>query len=190
MTEEGRNRLENMLKGSNAVGTDNLLQLLKNYARTGGSSRIQTKQTITIGVVGFPNVGKSSLINSLKRSKAAKVGNTPGVTRSMQEIQIDNDLILLDCPGVVLVNKEQSDSLVLRSAIKIEDIVDPFQPVEALLKRIQVEELQKVYGLDPKAYEQELENFLGAIARKRGLFQGGGIPNMDQAARMVLRDYI
>jgi nuclear GTP-binding protein len=61
------------------------------------------------------------------------VGNTPGVTRTMQEVQIDNDLILLDSPGVVMYNKDQSDSLVLRSAIKVEDIVDPFKPVEALL---------------------------------------------------------
>jgi len=114
---------------------------MKNYARTGGSSRQQAKKTITIGVIGFPNVGKSSIINSLKRSKAAKVGNTPGVTRSMQEIIIDSDLVLLDCPGVVLGNKDQSDSLVLRSALKVEDIVDPFKPVEVLLKKAQKEEL-------------------------------------------------
>jgi nuclear GTP-binding protein len=66
MQEEGRSRLENMLKGSNAIGTDNLLQLMKNYARN-DSSRDKSKKQITIGVVGFPNVGKSSIINSLKR---------------------------------------------------------------------------------------------------------------------------
>jgi len=69
---------------SATVGAENLLNILKNYARVSNDSKI--KQQITVGVVGFPNVGKSSLINSLKRSRAAATGNTPGVTKTMQEI--------------------------------------------------------------------------------------------------------
>jgi nuclear GTP-binding protein len=57
-------------------------------------------------VIGFPNVGKSSLINSLKRSRATATGNTPGVTKAMQEIQLDKNIILLDSPGVVLSTKD------------------------------------------------------------------------------------
>jgi len=87
----------------------------------------------------------------------------------MQEVQIDSDLILLDCPGVVLSSKEQSDSLVLRSALKVEDIADPFKPCEALLDRVDKEEIQRIYQLDDKVYDGTLENFLGALARKRGL---------------------
>lgn len=56
--------------------------------------------------MGFPNVGKSSLINSLKRTKAAPTGNTPGITKSMQEIWLDKNIILLDSPGVVLSSKD------------------------------------------------------------------------------------
>jgi nuclear GTP-binding protein len=55
--------------------------VLKNYARIKGQG--SAKQLITVGIVGFPNVGKSSVINSMKRSKAAVVGNTPGVTKKM-----------------------------------------------------------------------------------------------------------
>ena len=57
---------------------------------------------ITVGVVGFPNVGKSSLINSLKKQRSAATGNQPGVTKTMQEIQLDKNIVLLDSPGVIL----------------------------------------------------------------------------------------
>jgi nuclear GTP-binding protein len=116
------------------VGNENLLNVLKNYARVAGHK--SAKQLITVGVVGFPNVGKSSVINSLKRCKAAATGNTPGVTKTMQEIKLDKNIVLIDSPGVVLSTNDQSDSLILRSAIKVEELTDPLKPVEALLNRI------------------------------------------------------
>ena len=109
--------IERMANQAKALGTDNLMNVLKNYARIDGAN---AKQTIYVGVVGFPNVGKSSLINSLKRTRAVATGNTPGVTKSMQEVQLDKNIMLLDSPGVVLSTKEQSDSLILRQAVKIE----------------------------------------------------------------------
>ena len=94
-----------MTNASTAVGVDSLMNILKNYARVEGEDK-KLKQLITVGVVGFPNVGKSSLINSLKRSKATATGNTPGVTKSMQEIQLDKNIVLIDSPGVVLTTTE------------------------------------------------------------------------------------
>lgn len=71
--------VDKMTSLTTAVGTENLLNILKNWARVGGDSK--AKKLITVGVIGFPNVGKSSLINSLKKSKAAATGNTPGITK-------------------------------------------------------------------------------------------------------------
>jgi nuclear GTP-binding protein len=67
------------LAGGTCLGGDNLLELLKNYCRSQN-----LKKSITVGIIGYPNTGKSSLINSLKRSKAAAVGAKPGFTRTMQ----------------------------------------------------------------------------------------------------------
>jgi len=67
---------EDLLKSSSCVGAGTLLKLLGNYCRHN-----DIKSSITVGIVGFPNVGKSSVINSLKRSKACNVGSIPGVTK-------------------------------------------------------------------------------------------------------------
>ncbi|OQR89462.1 guanine nucleotide-binding protein-like 3, partial [Thraustotheca clavata] len=79
-----------LMTGSRAVGTEALMQLLKNYCR---SSNIKT--AITVGVIGYPNVGKSSVINSLKRSKAASVSSIAGHTKVVQEIHLDNKIKLI-----------------------------------------------------------------------------------------------
>lgn len=67
------------MASSVCLGADSLLQLLKNYCRTNG-----VKTSITVGIIGYPNVGKSSLINSLKRSRAVGVSSTAGFTRTVQ----------------------------------------------------------------------------------------------------------
>lgn len=73
----GRRKLgkksEEMIQGGTCFGAELLLSLLGNYCRNGG-----LKKSIHVGVVGLPNVGKSSIINSLKRNRACNVGNTPG----------------------------------------------------------------------------------------------------------------
>jgi len=134
-----------MTKAATGIGVENLLNILKNYARITGESKI--KQKITVGVIGYPNVGKSSLINSLKKCRAAAVGNAPGITKSMQEINLDKNIVLIDSPGVVLNTTDSADSLILRSAIKIEELADPVRPVEALLGRVDNNELLKFYRI-------------------------------------------
>ncbi|XP_045851525.1 guanine nucleotide-binding protein-like 3-like protein isoform X2 [Meles meles] len=87
---------ESLLKSKACFGAENLMRVLGNYCRLG-----EVRTHIRVGVVGLPNVGKSSLINSLKRSRACSVGAVPGVTKFMQEVYLDKFIRLLDAPGIV-----------------------------------------------------------------------------------------
>ena len=71
---------------SHAVGAEEIIQLLKNYARNGNASSSGSHSIISVGVVGFPNVGKSSFINSLLRRRVVSVSSTPGHTKALQEV--------------------------------------------------------------------------------------------------------
>jgi len=137
--------------------------------------------------VGMPNVGKSSLINSLKRGKACSVGATPGVTKTVQEVSLDSKIKLLDSPGMVLASGNMSDaSVALRNAIKIETLADPVTPVIAILSRVPRQHLMQQYLLGQ--FEDAAE-FLALLAKGQGKLKKGGIPDRDAAAKTVLNDW-
>lgn len=103
-----------------------MISLVVMYCHAG---LLQIKKSITVGVIGLPNVGKSSLINSLKRCHVVNVGSAPGLTRSMQEVQLDKNVKLLDCPGVVMLKSVENDaSIALRNCKRIEKLDDPIAP--------------------------------------------------------------
>lgn len=174
------------VSGSKAVGTDALMQLLKNYCRSHG-----VKTAITVGVIGYPNVGKSSVINSLKRSKAASVSSTAGHTKVMQEVHIDSKIKLLDCPGIVFDHSDSS-ALLLRNCINTESMADPVGAVQVLLTRCQPEQLAELYQLPVDTVSkcfQDAVQFLVLVAQSKGKLGKGGIPDRQAAARIVLQDW-
>ncbi|KAG6717522.1 hypothetical protein I3842_04G104600 [Carya illinoinensis] len=172
----------NLLQTSDCLGAETLIKLLKNYSRSH-----EIKKSITVGIIGLPNVGKSSLINSLKRCHVANVGATPGLTRSMQEVHLDKDVKLLDCPGVVMLRSEANDaSVALRNCKRIEKLDDPIGPVKEILKLCPARLLVTLYKIP--SFES-VDDFLQKVATVRGKLKKGGIVDVDAAARIVLHDW-
>eukprot|EP01095_Lingulamoeba_sp_RSL-Kostka_P014752 TRINITY_DN6564_c0_g1_i1.p1 TRINITY_DN6564_c0_g1~~TRINITY_DN6564_c0_g1_i1.p1 ORF type:complete len:631 (+),score=286.82 TRINITY_DN6564_c0_g1_i1:65-1957(+) len=175
------NASSSLLQTNECLGANTLISLLKNYCRS-----IDMKTSITVGIIGFPNVGKSSLINSLKRSRAAGVGATPGHTKIMQEIILDKNIKLLDCPGIVFASGGDEGKNLLRNCVKIENIEDPVKPVEEILNRCAHDQILSLYKIPQFSSTME---FLSHVARKRGKISKGGIPNYEEAAILILRDW-
>lgn len=176
-----------------ALGSAPLISLLKSYART-----LPTGQSLTVGVVGFPNVGKSSLINSLKRSRACGVAATPGKTRVVQEVALDKGVKVLDCPGIVFdpgeneahlsaeERRKKRAEIVLRNCVKAELIEDAMAPVELILERVKKETMQNLYAVPEYATATEFLTYLSLV---RGRLAKGGVPDLEASAVQVLRDF-
>lgn len=172
---------QGLLTSSQCLGADILMKLLNNYTRIN-----DVKQTITVGIIGLPNVGKSSIINSLKRSHACSIGSTPGLTKHMQEIKLDKHIKLLDCPGIVMSKEEDSASLALKNCLKIETLDDPTAPIELLLKRCNKQQLIMNYKIADFA---DVTEFLVLVAKRCGKVKKNGIPDVKKAAQLILNDW-
>ncbi|XP_016915980.1 guanine nucleotide-binding protein-like 3 homolog [Apis cerana] len=185
----GRRKLgkktEKMIQSGTCFGAELLLSLLANYCRNVGN----VKTSIRVGIVGLPNVGKSSVINSLKRSRACNVGSTPGVTKTMQAVQLDSKIKLLDSPGIVFANPgDNSDesSVALKNAVKIQSLKDPYTPATAILKRVSKPQIMEMYNITEYSTPDE---FFALKATRMGKFRKGGIPDTIAAARSILEDW-
>ena len=176
---------------SEALGAEALLQLLKNYCREGGADSAAGK-AITVGVVGYPNVGKSSVINSLKRARAVGVSPVPGFTREISEVKLDRNIRLLDSPGVFFYEgadaldeaSKAAEAPVLLNCLRAESVV-PEKAVETLLEKASHDKLLEIYKIGDWTSTRE---FLSRVAQRRGKLKRGGIPDIEVAAKLVVAD--
>jgi len=184
------NAPEGLLRSTHGVvGADELMQLLKNYSRMNGS---KSKFHTSVGIVGYPNTGKSSIINSMKRHNSVQVGGRAGVTRVAQEVPLDKKVTLIDTPGVVFAGSSEDPAVVLRNVVRVENLTDPEGVVDALIKKVPREALLEFYEADKDFASSE--EFLIHVAqirnkRRQGSGGGGGL-DLAGAAVSVIQDWV
>jgi len=139
-------------------------------------------QPITVGIVGYPNVGKSSLINSLKGCEKVGVGALPGFTKAAQEIYLEKDIKLVDSPGVIFSKKRDGIDCLLRNLVEIEQVQNPVQILEEIYKNSKVERFLTNYRLTKFTSYTE---FLKRMGEKKYSYR-----KPHNAARAVLRDLL
>lgn len=156
---------------------------------------------LQIGLVGYPNVGKSSTINALVGLKKVSVSSTPGKTKHFQTIFLSPEVILCDCPGLVFPNFAYSNGeLVCNGVLPIDQLREHIPPVSLVCQRIPKFYLEAVYGIHIPIQSKKdggngiyptARELLNAYARARGyMTQGFGSADESRASRYILKDYV
>lgn len=173
------------------AGVSQLVSMLTGIQKAKNEGQI-LKRTLRMMIVGVPNVGKSSLINRLTGKKSTQVGDRPGVTKGKQWLTIQNDMQLLDTPGILWPKFEDPEvglNLAFCGSIKDEimDLADLALELIRVLQEEYGELLVERYKID-QVCETPLET-MEAIAMKRGFILSGKRIDYERTARAVLDEF-
>ncbi|EHY64920.1 nuclear GTP-binding protein [Nematocida ausubeli] len=163
-------------------GKQSLLNLLRQFAKLHPD-----KKQISVGFVGYPNVGKSSIINTLKSKIVCTVAPIPGQTKVWQYISLMKRIYLIDCPGIVPAADKNETDVVLKGVVRVENITSPEDHVEALLKKAEKKHIHNLYGIEPG--DDHLE-FLEKLAKQSGRLLKGGVADITAVSKIVLHDWL
>lgn len=174
-----------------SANSDSKVKLIANLCRKLAPGKAESDKGLSAMIMGIPNVGKSTLINSLAGKAIAKVGNEPAVTKRQQKIKLDNGITLSDTPGILWPKLEPatcgyrlaSTGAVKDTAMEYEDVALEFLKEARLLSP---EALCERYRLD-SVPDVEME-ILEAIGKKRGCLKTGGVIDLHQASTIILQD--
>ncbi|KAL7939216.1 GTP-binding protein [Trichoderma chlorosporum] len=168
---------------NNSFGKGSLIQLLRQF-----SALHTDRKQISVGLIGGPNTGKSSIINTLSKKKVCTVAPIPGETKVWQYVSLMKRIYLIDCPGIVPPSGTDTPTdLVLRGVVRVEKVEHPEQYIDALLSRVKKHHMEKTY--DVRGWDNATE-LLELLARKAGRLLRGGEPDLDGVAKMMLNDFM
>ncbi|KAG8231861.1 hypothetical protein J437_LFUL011766 [Ladona fulva] len=196
--EKAKQTPEGDTKNSSDILTrEELVSLLKGIAEKVGEN--SENKLRTLGMVGYPNVGKSSTINALVEEKKTSVSATPGKTKHFQTLFLEEDLVLCDCPGLVMPSFVSSQAeMVLWGILPVDRLRDHVPSVSLLAALIPKHSLEEQYSIMlPSPMEGEdpdrpptSEELLNSYGYMRGFMTPRGIPDNARGARYVLKDFV
>lgn len=183
---------------------------LFDYLYSLAKSELGPKEKVTVGMVGYPNVGKSSTVNVLVEKKRVAVSSTPGKTKHFQTIQIHDNITLLDCPGLVFPTFMSSKAeMHCNGLMRIAEIKECLAPTSIVARLVPRREFEYMYGIslpkivdptsivttpDGKVYAPKAkltpQQLLDTYATHRGFHLFGGKPDRMRAARIILSDFV
>ncbi|XP_023194879.1 large subunit GTPase 1 homolog [Xiphophorus maculatus] len=186
---------ESFHNSSRLLHKDELLEMFK---ASHNGPRFNEDQ-LTIGLVGYPNVGKSSTINTILRNKKVSVSATPGHTKHFQTLYVEPGLCLCDCPGLVMPSFVSTKAEMICSGIlPIDQMRDHVPAVSLICQTIPRHVLEGTYGINvirPREDEDPdrsptSEELLTAYGYMRGFMTSHGQPDQPRSARYILKDYV
>jgi len=195
--EEGNsmNQKQKLKNSTKLLNRGDLIQLFKTMHK---GMKVQNGRTVA-GLVGYPNVGKSSTINALLTKKKVSVSSTPGKTKHFQTLEIDDDLMLCDCPGLVMPSfVSTKHEMVIWGILPIDQMRDHVGPINLIASLIPRRILESTYGIFiPKPFEGEdlsrppsSEELLNAYGFMRGFMTARGLPDNPRSSRHILKDFV
>jgi len=145
-----------------------------------------SSKQISVGFIGYPNTGKSSVINALRAKKVCKAAPLAGETKVWQYITLMKKVYLIDCPGVVHPSTESDEEKVLKGVVRVEMVKDPEDYVTAVLQRVKKQYIERTYKVTDW---ENTTDFLEKVAQRSGKLIKGGEFDINTVAKMVLNDW-
>lgn len=179
------------------LGRDELISFFKSLPENTLYSKCPG--VVTVGLVGYPNVGKSSTINAIVQQKMTSVSATPGKTKHFQTLFVDEKLMFCDCPGLVMPSFVSSKAeMIINGILPIDQMRDHVPPINLVISLMPRHVLQAQYGIMiPKPMEGEdpdrvptAEELLNAYGYSRGFMTQNGQPDNPRSSRYILKDFV
>lgn len=161
--------------------------------------KIETKRTklgphmtrVHVGIIGYPNTGKSSIINLITRRAATSISKHAGHTRGLQKVRMSQGILIIDTPGVIPEEKYSNSKIQARlqdakvGARTYSNVKDP-EDIVAFLMKNNSEKIEKFYSI---LANEDSEILIEELGRKKNFLKKGGQVDVDRTARLILKDW-